>query len=191
MHGDAHEPDEHGRQDEGRVEAEDRVEGKVRDEVEGRVVRVDSLKFDGRVHRSWPARLVRQDGSLFVLEGVFETEVRHQLLGRILAGTLSTEFYWTDRWYSVFRFREPAGRLRNYYCNINRPAQFDDKVLSFVDLDIDVLVAPDFSYTVLDEDEFEEHAARFGYDEHLRARVRQALTELVRLIEVRAFPFDE
>src|SRR5918997_3063790 len=94
-------------------------------EVGGRAVRVDSLKFDGRLHRSWPARLVRREGSLLVLEGVFETEVRHALLGRISAGTLSTEFYWTDRWYSVFRFREPAGRLRNYYCNVNRPAEFD------------------------------------------------------------------
>lgn len=156
----------------------------------GRVVRVDSLKFDGRLHRSWPARLVRRDGPLIVLEGVFETEVRHALLGTIPAGTLSTEFYWTDRWYSVFRFRAPAGRLRCYYCNVNRPAEFDGDALSFVDLDIDVLVAPDFSYTVLDEDEFEAHAAEFGYDETLRARVRESLSELLRLIETRAFPFD-
>ena len=160
-------------------------------DVEGRVIRVDSLKFDGRLHRSWPARLVRRDGPLLVLEGVFETEVRHTLLGTIVAGTLSTEFYWTDRWYSVFRFREPTGRLRNYYCNINRPAEFDGRTLSFVDLDIDVLVAPDFSYTVLDEDEFESHASEFGYDETLRGCVRQSLDELVGLIGRRAFPFDE
>ena len=157
----------------------------------GQVVRVDSLKFDGRLHRSWPARLVRRDAALLVLEGAFETEVRHALLGTIPAGTLSTEFYWTDRWHSVFRFRDPSGALRCYYCNVNRPAEFGDGVLSFVDLDIDVLVAPDLSYTVLDEDEFEAHAARFGYDETLRARVREALAELLRMIETRAFPFDE
>jgi protein associated with RNAse G/E len=183
--------DGHARKREGEDGGE--VPGGVecRDEVGGRLVRVDSLKFDGRLHRSWPARLVRQTGALVVIEGVFETEVRHALLGTIHAGTLSTEFYWTDRWYSVFRFREPSGALRNYYCNVNRPAEFDDGVLSFVDLDIDVLVAPDFSYTVLDEDEFETHAARFGYDESLRARVRDSLAELLRLIETRAFPFDE
>ena len=179
----------HGRQDEERNVAGRRDELDSCDAVAGRLIRVDSLKFDGRLHRSWPARLVRQAGTLYVLEGVFETEVRHQLLGRILAGTLSTEFYWTDRWYSVFRFREPAGRLRNYYCNVNRPAEFDGETLSIVDLDIDVLVAPDFSYTVLDEDEFEEHAARYGYDETLRGRVRASLSELIGLIETRAFPF--
>jgi uncharacterized protein len=159
-------------------------------EAGGRPVRVESLKFDGRLHRSWPARLVRHTGTLVVLEGVFETEVRHPLLGTIAAGTSSTEFYWTDRWYSVFRFREPAGGLRNHYCNINRPAAFDGEILTFVDLDIDVLVAPEFSYTVLDEDEFEAHAAQFGYGEELRARVRQSLSELIGLVEARAFPFD-
>ena len=169
----------------------DARDGRADGETGGRVVRVDSLKFDGRLHRSWPARLVRQDDSLVVVEGVFEIEVRHPLLGRIDAGTLSTEFFWTDRWYSVLRFREPAGRLRNYYCNVNRPAEFDGRVLSFVDLDMDVLVAPDFTYTVLDEDEFEINASRFGYDDALRGRARKSLAELIRLVETRGFPFDD
>ena len=154
-------------------------------------MRVDSLKYDGSLHRSWPARLVSREGALVVVEGVFETEVRHRLLGTIAAGTHSTEYYWTDRWYSVFRFREPDGTLRNYYCNVNRPAEFDGRALTFVDLDIDVLVSPDFAYAVLDEEEFEAHAARFGYTDEVLRRVAEARVELIKLIETRAFPFDE
>ena len=156
----------------------------------GAPVRVDSLKYDGRLHRSWPARLARRDGTLLVLEGVFEAEVRHGLLGTISAGTRSTEYYWTDRWYSVFRFREPGGALRNYYCNINRPAEFDGRVLTFVDLDVDVLVAPDFAYAVLDEEEFATNAGLLGYTGEILRRVAEARAELLRLIEARAFPFD-
>ncbi|MCA1643516.1 MAG: DUF402 domain-containing protein [Acidobacteria bacterium] len=152
---------------------------------------VRSLKYDGRVHREWRARLVGRAGSLVVVEGVFESEVVHPLLGTVAVGTLSTEYYWTDRWYSVFRFREPGGGLRNYYCNVNRPAEFDGRLLTFVDLDIDVLVAPDFSYSVLDEDEFEAHAARYEYPPEVRRRVPRALSELIELIEDRRFPFGE
>src|SRR5437763_6680208 len=153
-------------------------------------VTVRSLKHDGRVHRSWPARLVRREGALIVLEGFFAEEVRHTILGTIEAGTLSREFYWTDRWYSVFRFSEPAGvRLRCFYCNVNTPPRLEEGVLSFVDLDVDVLVRPDFSYTVLDEDEFEENARLYNYPEEYRARVRESLDELKRLIECRLFPF--
>ncbi|MCA1817813.1 MAG: DUF402 domain-containing protein [Acidobacteria bacterium] len=152
---------------------------------------VRSLKYDGRTHREWRARLVSRAASLVVVEGVFASEVRHAQLGTLRRGTLSREFYWTDRWYSVFRFREPSGELQYYYCNVNRPAEFDGRLLTFVDLDIDVLVAPDFSYRVLDEDEFRLHAARYAYPPEVRERVPRALDELRELIERRGFPFAE
>lgn len=154
------------------------------------LLKVQSLKYDGRVHREWRAELLRSDSGLFVVEGVFEEEVRHPLLGTIREGTVSTEFYWSDRWYSVFRFREPTGELRNYYCNINTPAQLSEGLLTFVDLDIDVLVAPDFTLRVLDEEEFEEHEKLYGYPPEFRARAHEALAEVCALARARRFPFD-
>ena len=150
---------------------------------------VRSLKYDGRVHREWRAELLRAEGTLLVVEGEFAEEVRHPLLGSIRAGTLSTEFYWADRWYSVFRFREPSGELRNYYCNINTPARLHEATLTFVDLDIDVLVAPDYSCRVLDEDEFDAHEKLYGYPPEFRRRALQALEEIGDLVRLRRFPF--
>ena len=151
---------------------------------------VHSCKHDGRIHRRWPARVTRREGSLVVLDAVFEEEVRHPLLGTIEAGTHSIEFFWTDRWYSVFRFQTPDGRLLRFYCNINTPARLDDGILSFVDLDVDVLVSPDYSYTILDEDEFELHAELYAYPKAYRDNVRGALDQLLHLIDSRQFPFD-
>ena len=153
-------------------------------------INVRACKYDGRVHRSWAGRLRERNNSLIVLDAEFSEEVRHPLLGTIAPGTLSTEYYWTDRWYNVFRFAETNGALRNYYCNINRPAEFDDQVLSFVDLDIDVLVAPDFSYSVLDREEFAVNAVQFEYPAEDCRQAHQALDELIALIETRRFPFD-
>ena len=151
---------------------------------------VHSCKYDGRVARKWAARLARREGPLLVLDAVFDELIEHPLLGTIRPGTLSTEYYWTDRFYSVFRFAEPSGALRNFYCNINTPARFDGRVLTYVDLDIDVLVAPDLSFRVLDEDEFALHAEQYGYPADLRAAARQSLAELITLIEGRRFPFN-
>jgi protein associated with RNAse G/E len=155
----------------------------------GTQVTVKSCKYDGRVNRSWRARVVRVEGPLAVVEGVFETEVRHALLGHIREGTVSTEFFWTDRWYSVFRFREPDGPLRNFYCNLNTPPVLADDAITFVDLDIDVLVAPDFSFQVLDEDEFELHAEQYRYPPEFRRRTREALDEVLDMVARRQFPF--
>ena len=155
-----------------------------------RIVTVQARKFDGRLHREWQANLLAEDDSLIIVEGVFEEEIRHAQLGTILQGTLSTEYYWMYRCYSVFRFLQPSGELRNYYCNINLPAEFDGSILTFVDLDIDVLVAPDFSYRVLDEEEFATNAALYDYPETVRSAVPHALAELIGNIERREYPFD-
>lgn len=154
-------------------------------------ISVRACKYDGRVHRSWMAQLRERTGSLIVLDAEFAEEIRHPLLGTIAAGTRSAEYYWTDRWYNVFRFAEESGGLRNYYCNINMPAEFADDVLSFIDLDIDVLVAPDDSYKILDTEEFTVNAERFRYPEDVCRQAHRALDELIELIETGRFPFNQ
>ena len=159
--------------------------------MEGSEIVVSVLKYDGSEHRRWPARIAMMDGPLLVLDAVFEDEVEHDLLGTISSGTISKEYYWLDRWYNVFRFSDPDRRLKNYYCNVNQPPSFDGRVLSYIDLDIDVLVAPDLTYKILDVEDFEENARRYAYPEEVQASARQALADLTGLIESRAFPFTE
>ena len=155
------------------------------------MITVRAHKHDGSQHRSWPAHIVRQDGFLLVLDAEFAEEVQHELLGTILSGTLSVEYYWLDRWYNIFRFSHPTGELRNYYCNVNVPPLFDGQILSYVDLDIDILVNIDFSYSILDLEEFDQNAERYGYSPEIRQNAGRAVKELIELIESRSFPFSE
>ena len=70
------------------------------------------------------------------------------------------------------------------------PPTFDAEVLSYIDLDLDILVEPDFSYQILDVEDFEINAKLYGYPGEVEANARQAVDELVRMIETRQFPFD-
>jgi protein associated with RNAse G/E len=160
-------------------------------ETSAKAVTVCTYKYDGTEHRQWRAQICRQQDSLIVLDAKFDEEIQHPLLGTIAPETLSIEYYWLDRWYNIFRFVEPTGGLRNFYCNINVPPVFENGVLSYVDLDMDILVAPDFSYSILDEDEFAINAARYNYPAEVRRRSMEALEELITLIEKRGFPFSE
>src|SRR5467141_342265 len=155
------------------------------------MIMVRACKYDGSEHRRWPAQVLKQEGSLLVLDAKFPVEIVHDLLGTIAGGTHSVEYYWLDRWYNVFRFAQPNGELRNYYCNVNVPPTFDGEILSYVDLDLDILVAPDFSYQILDLDDFETNVKHYGYSGEVQSNARQALDELVRMIEGRQFPFLE
>jgi len=152
---------------------------------------VRTYKYDGTLHKSWRARVAERVCELIVLDAQFAETIHHPLLGTIEQGTISKEYYWLNRPYNIFRFSTARGELRNFYCNINQPPHFDGKILSYVDLDIDVLVAPDLSYKILDEDEFAANALRYAYPASLQSDVKRALCELLELIERRGFPFDE
>jgi len=143
------------------------------------VVRV--LKYDGHERRRWTARIAKENGPLIVLDAVFDEEIQHDLLGRIALGTISREYYWLDRWYNIFRFNE------RFYCNVTQPPSFDGSILTYVDLDIDVLVESDFSYKILDLEDFEN----YSYPTDLKKQAREALDELLSLVEARSFPFNE
>jgi protein associated with RNAse G/E len=108
----------------------------------------------------------------------------------IEAGTVSREYFWLDRWYNVFRFERSNGDLRNFYCNINLPPKFSGTELDYIDLDIDLIVWPDGRVVTLDEDEFEQNAAKFGYPTEIREHTFNTLGELRALIARREFPFN-
>jgi len=151
---------------------------------------INSRKFDGKIQRSWKADFIEKHDSLLFLVGEFEEEIRHSKLGVIRRGTVSYEYYWLDRWYNIFKFHEPSGELRNFYCNLNLPPQFENNILDYVDLEIDVLVSKNFEVEILDREEFDENSKLFGYSDRLIAKTFETLNELLKIIESRAFPFN-
>jgi hypothetical protein len=151
---------------------------------------INSRKFDGRIHRTWQAELLEETSELFLFVGEFDSEVKHPKLGVIGRGTVSYEYYWKNEWYNVFRFHEPGGDLRNYYCNVNRPPQLENGVLDYVDLEIDILVWRDFSFEILDLDEYEESAKTFNFSDEIKYKVDESLNKLLEMIKEKQFPFD-
>ena len=154
-------------------------------------ITVRVLKYDGSEYRQWNAQVARRDGSLIVLDAEFNIHVSHELLGEIKKGTRTAEYYWFNCWYNIFRFLEKDGNTRLWYCNLSTPPTLEDGVLSYIDLDVDVLVLPDFTFQVLDIDEFEQNAIVFGYPDEVRRAVQRAISEVTSLIETRQFPFTD
>lgn len=154
-------------------------------------VTVRVLKYNGTEHRRWNARIARCDDSVVILDAEFEYDVKHEVLGEIPRGTRTAEYYWFDRWYNIFQFLKNDGSTRFWYCNINTPPTLENGVLTYIDLDVDVMVHPDFTYQVLDIEEFEQNALVFGVPDEVRREVRRALGEVTSLIEARQFPFTE
>jgi len=154
-------------------------------------ISVVSLNYDGTTRKTWNSEIVKFDPPLIELSGVFDRDITHASLGRIDKGTLATEYFWLGRWYNVFRFEEASGGLKYFYCNVAMPADFVNQTLSYIDLDIDVVIRPDRTYEVLDEGDFAASAELYGYSDELVRRVKTALNELLGSLARNEFPFDE
>lgn len=156
----------------------------------GDLIKVNSRKYDGTVRRSWECRLLHLDDALVECEGEFPTGIDHPELGYIRPGTYSREFYPLDRWYNIFRFHEPDGQFRNFYLNITIPPSFQDAILDYVDLDIDVVVWPNNEFVVLDTEEFERNSVLFGYSMSVVDKANSTLEEVIEMIESKGLPFS-
>ena len=97
------------------------------------------------------------------------------------------EHYYLDKWFNIFEFRSPAGRLKGWYCNVTKPATLHGNVITSEDLELDLFVSADRrTVLTLDEEEFEARA--LGAE--TRAAALDALAELKRRVAEREPPFD-
>lgn len=156
--------------------------------MQGREITINARKYDGSLRRHWTAGVVSETEELTIAVGRFEFDVEHSDLGLVKQGTVSFEHFWKDRWYNIFRFHEPDGSLRNYYCNIAMPFTLEGGTLEFVDLDIDVVVWPDGRVEVLDRDDFEENSVKFGYPKDIIAASELGLVKLLELVHAGQLP---
>lgn len=155
-----------------------------------KIITINSRKFDGSIHRTWQCKLIQETQSFFLFVGKFEYEVVHSKLGIIKPDTISYEYYFKEEWFNIFRFHEPTGELKYFYCNINTPPTLLNSVLDYIDLDIDILVKPDLTFEILDEEEFAENSIKLEYPANILNKVENSLSKLLMLINEGSFPFD-
>jgi len=133
----------------------------------------DVWRYSGRVLRhttdAWliAAPFNRED---FIFEGI-----------PFKKGDLFIEAFFTRRWFNIFEMHDrDTGTVKGWYCNVTRPAVLSNGSLAAVDLALDLLVYPDGSIRVLDEDEF----AELNLDKESHDLAWSAVTMLQRLFSL-------
>ncbi|MBN1680272.1 MAG: DUF402 domain-containing protein [Anaerolineae bacterium] len=153
--------------------------------------RIEARKYDQRLHYTFPAVLVDDDGNLLQLKGEAGGIIDHRTRGRSWAFEAPFDmFAWRGRWYNIYVNRNADHTLSHFYCNVALPLVITGQTLVFVDLDLDLRIWPDGRIEVLDEDEFAEHTVLFGYPDDVQRTARQALDDILALWEQRCPPFD-
>ena len=156
--------------------------------------RVECRSYDQMVRGSWQGYLL--DATLLLSdENVVEatsdckrlwlpkgTQMRWSIRPRPLRHNC-LQFFWPERWYMLSAFYDgPA--LIHTYANIIQPATIELDGLSYIDLDLSILVEPDLSHEVLTQAEFEQAADTLEYTEETRIGALMALRTLVSSIQL-------
>ncbi len=103
-------------------------------------------------------------------------------------GDVFTEWYYTERWYNVFRVDDARSTfLKGWYCNFTRPARLQAGRVSAEDLALDMIVLPTREIFLLDEDEY----AALPLSGCERNAVETASREVRQLVANGAHPFRE
>jgi predicted RNA-binding protein associated with RNAse of E/G family len=149
-------------------------------------VTIRKLDHAGRQVTAYPGRVIRREGPVIVLRTEWGRAPLDLGFVVLEPGDRWTETFYADRWYNIFEICASDGRLKGWYCNVTRPARISADEVAAEDLALDLWVAPDGDWIVLDEDEFT--ALPLAAEE--RAAARRAVSELQALVERGAAPFD-
>lgn len=92
------------------------------------------------------------------------------------------QFFWPRRWYMLSAFYQER-TLMHTYANIIPPATMQINRISYVDLDLSILVKPDMTYEVLTQAEFEHTAEMLRYSEETRIGALMAQRTLTSVMQ--------
>ena len=141
-------------------------------------IRVQKKNPAGKVTYEYEGVLLRREEHSLVLEALFDRADMPFMDVVFKTGDRFVEYYYSDRWYNIFAVHDrDDDQVKGWYCNVGEPAVFEDGLVSYVDLALDLWVSVDGTQTVLDEDEFED----LRLSEELKKSAIRGLEELKKL----------
>ncbi len=153
----------------------------------GETVTVVKRAPDGSEAARYPAVRVTTPAPSPWIELVAEWTVPNvEVAGlKFIPGDTVRELFSARHPYNAFAVISPEGRTRGWYGNVTYPAFLDDvdgeRVLVWHDLYLDMVILPDGSVHLLDDDELEESGI-LAQDQAFAAAIVQARLDLIEAI---------
>jgi Uncharacterized domain/protein associated with RNAses G and E len=149
-----------------------------------------SIKYNDFVNYEWDITLIQKNDKYIIGKGEANRQLIHHGKGKVFSfENPSIEFYPLHEWFTVSIEKCPNNGFK-YYCNICMPSQISNDVVSFLDLDLDLIKIPGEDWIVVDEDEFLVNSKKYNYPEWLINRTVVEKDKLLERIANNIFPFD-
>jgi len=151
-------------------------------------IQIQSYKHDESLHRIWEKATVVDVTDDYVVVVNKRTKVIESN-GRFWhTREPSVTWFYRKKWFNIIGIVKTNGI--HFYCNIASPFLIDDEALKYIDYDLDIKVIDDFTYNVLDRNEYNKHQMKMKYSSKLKNILESELRDLRTMIEKREEPFS-
>lgn len=144
-------------------------------------VSVAVVKADGSAHRQWQA-CVEKVGRDYVAVVAPIGSVINVLSGSFVQKYDVRATFWQGRPYTLTEFYNPDGSLRLIYSDICSPVALNANTVFYVDHELDVACWTGQAAEIVDEDEFAEAIAQYGYSTDFQRQCYAAAAEALALV---------
>ena len=155
----------------------------------GDKLEIQCYKHNKKIHRAWEEAVVLDVKKDYIVFGNNKTLVIESEGTTWRTKEPAIMFFFKDRWFNII------GQLKDYgiyfYCNIATPFLIDDKVIKYIDYDLDLRVFPNGSFKILDRMEYKYHKKQMHYSNRLDFILKYELGQLIDLVRKKEFPFNK
>ncbi len=150
---------------------------------------IHCYKHNGKIHRIWDEATVLEITNDILICANYKTKVTENDGRSYKTNEPAVMFFYPDKWFNVIGQLKKHGLF--YYCNIASPYLIDDRVIKYIDYDLDLRVFPDGGFKVLDRNEYNYHKKIMNYSDEIDLVLKSELTELINLKRKEEGPFKK
>lgn len=153
-------------------------------------IRLQAYKPNGKPHMSWSTEFFAQSGEWILTHTPQATSVRHHTkdLTYIMQHSCFGIFNMKE-FYNSFIDLNVDGSFKMLYINIATPAVLQNDVISWTDLELDIVRQRGKLAEIIDEDEFEEAKAAGVLSLELANKAKEVTADLIKIVDKGNFPF--
>jgi protein associated with RNAse G/E len=161
----------------------------IMEQVVGSKLSVHCYKHNGKIHRTWDEVTVLDETNDYMVCGNNRVKITESDERSHRTRETAIVFFYKKRWFHVTAQFKNNGLY--YKADIASPFLIDDKIIKYIDYDLDVKVFPDGSFRILDRNEYKNHKKIMRYSENLDLILQNELAELINMVRTKVGPFSK